>query len=1257
MPNSLKPTNRHAECPVCADTSGKCRTLEGSPLILCMTEQDARKGEVLNGYTCVTKNQTSQWGSFLPFNEATKSDSADYAARRAEREVLSRQRRQLRSISALSQAELGQNNAQLVSQLHLAPGDKLNLIERGLSSDDCAPFVSIKPWQSLSVPLAAGTPGAKGTKLLSPYAGYLCPTFNFDGDILAFQIRNANKGEGQPKYPWLSAKSAPAKLGNDEQPITFVHGATDAYVNLCEGILKPYVAAKLHGQAFIGAAGGNFASSPNQLKNYLEKAQPFEVVLCPDGGALDNPQVMGEYAKLADLVKGFGYSLKVRWYGQFEKVDAEGNGTDVDEISSETFEASELLSWEKYRSMAAPKKPKRRPGRLTATEGFYADYGYLPNYEAVLFPAMKSKRLIFFGSDCGTGKTRLIERYAEWLRANADHEIPVVSFAHRTVLGEAQGEAFGVPFKTELSEFGDGLGLALTLDSAHPKSAIRYNGAHTREHTLVVCDEADQIIDHNCHSQTAIKRVRTEVIENFVTTVASAQQAIFMSAGLADRHVALLAQSVGASAEDCLVIVNTHKRDMGIVNRCESPAEAWYAMDTRLGQGQRGIVKLSGAKTESIYSTKTAIAMFGATKKILVLDHQSLNDPSNPQTYFMAETLVRGTGGAYACEVVATPKGIVSKQTEQRLIGYISHPNPSIRDERQTRLLGCYDLVLYTNAVGSGVSLEQGGFDFRVQIENGAGSIDDCMQSTARYRPTDAVTFVYAKPVVPAPYGNGSSDPLRLQAGKDRNWNAQQAAIAKARVSHLPDNDLLVGGNLGQLWRGYSLQSEAERNSQASSYGDSFFDLLTESNYQVRPAFIPEWAALAESERKEYAAMVKAARDDNAKADDEETSDRDVDNADLQALSQKRQRTATESQQIKKLRAMERYGIAADAVTPELIKAEKKGLYSRLENRYYLERSSSDVAERDAAKVGLAMSHGRTWRDDLLKDSQGYKVQLQRAIGLDKFIAHIRTPGDDGPVLIHEGTPQVVELVTAMAKYRDALKDAFRTTVGKKIVKFEPDGSKSEEIHIDRPMAVIQTLLKRLELNVKAKGRITIDGKQLRTYHFVDLLETKTGTLIDFSKFTQIKREKDQEMIIKLGKISEANTEKSLVAESLVSSSDIKKDVSCDFLPTPAETPVNTALQPKKALVAKALVSINRVCKATNAFFEQASKPDITAAAAAVAEKDLLLLLLEECQSAIEYSEIRARLEKTYHLDFNRDVWPQVSPEAQRHISRLCAPQ
>jgi hypothetical protein len=289
-----------------------------------MTNGDAKLFDLIDGWKCV-KPGSKNWATFTPDSAAPQSTAEERQQRRAQREAEEKAIYQ----AGLSIAERHSNYSQIATQLPLHPDDRADLERRGLSAAAIASFASVEPWQQLSEPVSDRTPGSNGEKLLTKYSGYLVPARDVNGCITGFQIRNRAMGDGNPKYPWLSTSSRPANLQNGELPLTYAPCADSSVLNLCEGILKPAVSAEIHSAPFIGAAGGNFASSPEQLHQCISTLLPRTIALCPDAGALSNRQVMHQYSLLAKLVAGLGYELKVRWWGQVTKA----NG-DVDEIST-----------------------------------------------------------------------------------------------------------------------------------------------------------------------------------------------------------------------------------------------------------------------------------------------------------------------------------------------------------------------------------------------------------------------------------------------------------------------------------------------------------------------------------------------------------------------------------------------------------------------------------------------------------------------------------------------------------------------------------------------------------------------------------------------------------------------------------------------------------------------------------------------------------------------------------------------------------
>lgn len=144
-------------------------------------------------------------------------------------------------------------------------------------------------------------------------------------------------------------------------------------IGLAEGFLKPYIAAQRQGQIVIGAAGGNFAGSPQQLKAYLDalsaELDTKTVVLYPDAGAIANNAVMGHYERVIQMVSKWGYSVEVAWWGQLTK-----DQPDVDELPDDREIA--YLAPEEFLALGDRERP--------TGHSFAGMLGWLPRFKRYL---------------------------------------------------------------------------------------------------------------------------------------------------------------------------------------------------------------------------------------------------------------------------------------------------------------------------------------------------------------------------------------------------------------------------------------------------------------------------------------------------------------------------------------------------------------------------------------------------------------------------------------------------------------------------------------------------------------------------------------------------------------------------------------------------------------------------------------------------------------------------------------------------------
>jgi hypothetical protein len=157
-------------------------------------------------------------------------------------------------------------------------------------------------------------------------------------------------------------------LASGELPISHIINDKESdRVWLSEGILKPFVAAHKHGLNAIGAAGGHFSGSPNQVRDAIEVYR--EVILSPDAGDINNPQVMLRWSREIKFLETLGKPISIAWWGQKTKDD-----DDIDELSGleaiEYITPSQFLAmgkseplpfWEQVKRLAARdrKKPKK----------------------------------------------------------------------------------------------------------------------------------------------------------------------------------------------------------------------------------------------------------------------------------------------------------------------------------------------------------------------------------------------------------------------------------------------------------------------------------------------------------------------------------------------------------------------------------------------------------------------------------------------------------------------------------------------------------------------------------------------------------------------------------------------------------------------------------------------------------------------------------------------------------------------------------
>lgn len=256
---------------------------------------------------------------------------------------------------SLSVDERDRNIRRIHAQIGLSTRHRQLLRDRGLTDAqiDAGKYFSIAPWQEVTgINSQLAGVDLDGRKLLIGQLGYACPVWDVQGRIIGWQTRFDDATNG--KYKWATSRSGKrsnggtAHLPNGELPISCcrpLDGVKLTSIGLAEGFLKTYITAQKRGQIVIGAAGANFASSPQQFKTYIDELaaelNTKTLDLYPDGGAIANNAVMGQYKRAIEMAKELGYTVRVAWWDQSTKQQP-----DIDELTS--FEQIAYLTPEEF---------------------------------------------------------------------------------------------------------------------------------------------------------------------------------------------------------------------------------------------------------------------------------------------------------------------------------------------------------------------------------------------------------------------------------------------------------------------------------------------------------------------------------------------------------------------------------------------------------------------------------------------------------------------------------------------------------------------------------------------------------------------------------------------------------------------------------------------------------------------------------------------------------------------------------------------
>lgn len=964
------PTKSHNPCPVCTDITGKCRTFNDSPVVMCMTFVDGYKGEITNGYKYSKATKNGSWGVWYPDQGKNTFDCTKWQQDRKAKQLeqkLAKQLEEEKQKQSLSVEERSQAWREIIAQLHLADDHRKKLLDRGFTQEqiDTGKFRTIEKYQ----PIKSGNSNlagvsSNGKNLTNSGRGILTPIKDDCDRVIGCQVR-LDEGSKEGRYRWLSSASSGAKpnLQNGELPIgiyfparnldeDFDHQNAETTVlcrkfpnkdisnskfaiGIAEGAsIKPQLAANKFGIAMIGAAGGQWSGSPEQLKAYLDKYHDTSkpVRIYPDGGSHGNDGVMGRLLALKELLESWGYEVEIAWWGQFNKTDG-----DIDEITKEQF--IEYLRWSDFEHIStyALRKPDvvLNQRYLAQNHGF----NFLRDIPSDRYP-------IGTNSFKNTGKNFLQKVIAED-RHKSESPKPILYITQLTNLIEeaSSKDKLGLvniyeienaqndDIRRELILEASLYGVAVTIDSLLKIKALMPD--------FVPCDifidEAESGCEALLDASTEIIKKRTEtwcylskLMHKSKAKYHDAHMWMFDS-DLTNVSVGFFCFLAGETLKDAFIIRNDYKVHQGKIAYKYPNADAWR--DAFVASSDRKICFSSSQNFDSTFSA------------------QNLADLTGDSLTIDAETTKDKTHDAF------------------RILK--NNPIPVMKNYRNT---------IHTSSMGIGISIEEKGlFNSRWAISMGLLGVGKFLQSTDRYRPTTDLHYFVPTHSIIGIYGSGSANWKTLAKQTIKNNGDHMKAMAIADI----ESDT---ASLHILQKSIETHAKlmARRNYELKNYGASVDRQLRLDGYKIVNV-IPQENITDNGDRLKEIKETKIEQYCQAVPQADIT-----DELEMKRIEKSLERIPDERLKVAKKKLSDRYLMP---VTPELVKQDRDGIYSKLRLHYYLTIGAEYLGDRDKANLETLLGDDNLlFAPDANKWLLSGKIALLHKIGLPDFLANT---GDD----------------------------------------------------------------------------------------------------------------------------------------------------------------------------------------------------------------------------------------------------------------------
>jgi hypothetical protein len=799
------PTRKGNPCQICGDTKAKCRETEGS-VLLCMTFSDVIGAPNVSGFKFIGRTKNGLWGRWVADDGQswTEQQREEWKRTQATQRQLRATQEKERHTQSLSAKERDRYYRKLLNQLELHPDDRADLLRRGLTNKQIKAWgvKSVEQWQKLTSRVSPSLSGVSsdGYSLNVSGAGYLCPIRDINGLIVGCQIRLRQSDEG--RYRWFSSitKARPdgptPHLQNGELPLV-IHRPSKLKLNsigMTEGVgAKPFITSEKLGQVVIGAAGGLFTSSPQLLKASLERLacelETRTIDFYPDAGSLTNRGVTRQYEATWNLLKEWGFVVRVGWWKQFAKEQP-----DIDELQS--LSAIGFITPEDFLKLSQ-KDFWKRHYKEKYKEVARHSFSYKPDVLVSdrFLPKLKLSDLkpgiTVVRAPWGSGKSsNILSPIARDARSGG---YQVIQVGHLNSLLENTAPKMGLDTHRQIKDIAS-VGRNLVNLNTHPNLAITLHSlgamldvSRRTQPFLLLIDEHEQVFQSLTERQNATLKgaLRQAARSKLEHLICEAEYVLLSDADTSDILIDYICQLRGE--DKAYIIQSTFK-----------VGEGRLPIEISTGKDPSELIK---SFLDCLRAGGKPIFFVNCPQEIRSIVEQIKADPE----------LQKLKGQAVYGDVTSEPE-------VARFIESI--------DKKYTEL----DWLIHSSSLGTGVDLNKKHFTHRFAlIRGGILSATECCQAMFRYRP-DVPTLIWITPATQTKECSAEKILKELQYRESATFNTlkclESAGVQASAVGEISPED----------WPFLELYAKltARKNASLSNLRESIYEVLEVSGYTLK---------------------------------------------------------------------------------------------------------------------------------------------------------------------------------------------------------------------------------------------------------------------------------------------------------------------------------------------------------------------------------------------------------------------------------------